>query len=246
MRSATGAGVGTPPAPPMVADAVASGIYGQGRGGMRAPATVPGANRACRACGGGSDRSGIAGWAAQALLRIVPDAACVRCASAAIAPSVLKESSMYPSIRVALLAVFALSAAQAQAQKAPPGCGALPTYVREAMRDVSACITMPNPIVACPRPAAARPTTRARRGAIPAARPAPIGWCTWLPTAPRSRSSTSATIPPTTTSASARFPEQSRAACPLPADTLRLWRRRWVAGSACSARGALVAAAALG
>ncbi|AVY68247.1 ribonuclease domain-containing protein [Xanthomonas translucens] len=56
---------------------------------------------------------------------------------------------MYPSIRVALLAVFALSAAQAQAQKAPPGCGALPTYVREAMRDVSACITMPNPIVAC-------------------------------------------------------------------------------------------------
>ncbi|QSQ45925.1 hypothetical protein ISN34_03200 [Xanthomonas translucens pv. translucens] len=56
---------------------------------------------------------------------------------------------MYPSIRVALLAVLALPAAQAQAQKAPAGCGVLPTYVREAMRDVSACITMPNPIVAC-------------------------------------------------------------------------------------------------
>ena len=55
---------------------------------------------------------------------------------------------MYPSIRFTLLAVLALSAAQAQAQKAP-SCGALPSYVREAMRDVAACITMPNPIVAC-------------------------------------------------------------------------------------------------
>ncbi|MCC4597784.1 hypothetical protein NRY95_21285 [Xanthomonas campestris pv. phormiicola] len=53
---------------------------------------------------------------------------------------------MYPSIRFALLAVLALSAAQAQ--KAP-SCGTLPTYVREAVRDLNHCITMPNPIAAC-------------------------------------------------------------------------------------------------
>ncbi|MBD7923531.1 ribonuclease domain-containing protein [Xanthomonas bonasiae] len=55
---------------------------------------------------------------------------------------------MYPSIRFTLLAVLALSAAQAQAQKAP-SCGTLPTYVREAVRDLNDCITMPNPIAAC-------------------------------------------------------------------------------------------------
>ncbi|WP_369914900.1 ribonuclease domain-containing protein [Xanthomonas sp. NCPPB 3005] len=55
---------------------------------------------------------------------------------------------MYPSIRFTLLAALALSAAQAQAQKAP-SCGTLPTYVREAVRDLNYCITMPNPIAAC-------------------------------------------------------------------------------------------------
>ena len=56
---------------------------------------------------------------------------------------------MYPSIRFTLLAVLAMSAAQAQAQKAPPGCGTLPTYAREAARDMAYCVTMPNPIAAC-------------------------------------------------------------------------------------------------
>lgn len=51
-------------------------------------------------------------------------------------------------IHAVLLAALLIST-QAQAQKAPPACGALPTYVREAARDMAYCITMPNPIAAC-------------------------------------------------------------------------------------------------
>jgi guanyl-specific ribonuclease Sa len=59
---------------------------------------------------------------------------------------------MYPSIRFTLLAVLALSAAQAQAQKVP-NCGTLPPYVRETVRDLNYCITVPDPIAACGRAA---------------------------------------------------------------------------------------------
>ncbi|WP_369934781.1 ribonuclease domain-containing protein [Xanthomonas tesorieronis] len=55
---------------------------------------------------------------------------------------------MHSSIRFTLLAALAMSAAQVQAQKIT-NCGTLPTYVREAVRDLNYCITMPNPIAAC-------------------------------------------------------------------------------------------------
>ncbi|UYC12716.1 ribonuclease domain-containing protein [Xanthomonas sp. CFBP 8445] len=55
---------------------------------------------------------------------------------------------MHRPISYALLAAL-LASTQAQAQKAPPACSALPTYVRDAARDMAYCITMANPIAAC-------------------------------------------------------------------------------------------------